>query len=100
MTLTVTGKLVMTSVDCEKCKYSCQLWLCPEKDFKCVSCGATYKVVSRVDNSHGVTLECEFLEFQCIFSTTIENCENVCPAPDMFCKKHLTDAYYDIVKNN
>ena len=100
MNLVMRGKVSFPSAQCEKCGETIQLWICPEKTLKCMGCGAVYLVKRTEYVDQCVEFECEFTEFQCVKSGLAESCVNTCPAPDMFCKAHLTDECYNGVHSS
>ena len=100
MTLTMTGKVSLSSVKCEKCGELISLWSCPEHHIKCAACGAVYLVKSSEYADQVVRFECEFVEFRCVQKGPVDACVNVCPAAGMYCKAHLTDESYETVKNS
>lgn len=90
----------MSAATCEKCGRQWQLWGCPDKTVKCTECGAVYVITKREEESQGVRIECDFREFQCVHMTISSGCPNVCPAPGMYCKEHLSDESYAAIKNS
>ena len=99
MTLTMVGSVSSISTQCEKCGETIILWSCPDKCVKCTKCGAVYNVLCSKYADQSVRVECEFVEFQCIQNSVVSNCSNICPASGMYCKEHLTDECYTVVKD-
>src|SRR5271169_5723932 len=100
MNLILKGKVSFPAAMCEKCGESISLWVCPEKSVKCEKCGAVYVVVSSQYADQAVEFECVFSQFQCISKGISDSCANVCPAPGMYCKAHLTDDCYTTIRNS
>jgi len=99
MTLIVESKTTISSGKCEKCEQSSWSNLGFNKTIKCNKCGAIYKVVSEHCRESNIDLECEFSEFHCT-KTELggSTCQNICPAQNMFCLKHLSESCYDLTK--
>jgi len=99
VTLQVIGKIAMQDPTCEKCGTKIQIWKYTDT-VKCKECGASYKlIVSELHDLH-IDYEFEFAEFRCVNVTTFANCDNICPAPEMYCKEHVSDVSFDAVKSS
>jgi len=99
MTLQVTGKINMQSVECEKCGTVIQQWVYSDI-ITCSSCGAIYNVTQSELVDQYVKYEFEFTEFQCMHKTISESCQNACPAPGMYCREHVSDDAFKEAHNS
>ncbi|KKL96795.1 hypothetical protein LCGC14_1840890 [marine sediment metagenome] len=98
MTLQITGKISLQSPICEKCGENIMLWAYSE-NISCTECGAVYHVSKSELKDQYMEYEFDFVEFQCIQKSITESCQNVCPAPSMFCKEHTSDESFKEAKN-
>lgn len=94
MTLIAVGKISMPNIMCEKCGMTMQMYNY-QPMLKCPSCGSMYKLESSVIQEGNVEMTYEFTEFQCLHKTYSEQCKNKCPAPEMFCKEHTSEAAFE-----
>lgn len=91
MILHVKGKIVMERTACNKC--SSELYFNQhDETARCKECGAVYQLAENQIDGEQISQTYEFMEFRCIYTSySLPQCNNVCLAPEMYCKKHLED---------
>ncbi len=94
MTITTIGKVMLPPITCEKCGETISSSSASDK-LKCSHCGAFYNMTTSNFKTGEVEYDFEFVEFQCVFPNFVNTCENKCPAPNMYCKKHTSDEEFD-----
>jgi len=99
MTLIAVGKINIPNVMCEKCGSSIQMHAY-QAVVKCSTCGSTYELASSEIKEGNVEMTFEFAEFQCMHKTYSEQCQNKCPASEMYCKKHTSDEAFKDAHNS
>lgn len=89
----------MQDSKCERCGFKLKLWKKTDS-IRCDECGAQYELVSAENQDVQMNYEFEFVGFKCMFSALQGTCNNDCPAPEMYCKEHLTDDSFKYAKLN
>lgn len=68
---------------------------------KCPDCGAYYQLLNQNNNAQpgiDINFTYEFVEFRCIYVSYLNPCDNVCPAPEMYCQEHTSDKFIEEVQ--
>jgi hypothetical protein len=102
MTICILGKITMQGATCEKCGALIQPYAYSDT-IKCYACGSVYLFSAsepKNDGSSGIEFQFDFKEFRCLHTTYAAECHNSCPAMDMYCKEHTSDASFEDVKRS
>lgn len=99
MTLQVIGKIEMQCPICEKCGTKIQVWKHADI-IKCKECGALYELITSKLQEQHIDYEFNFTGFRCINTSSLEACDNICPAPGMYCREHTSDESFVAVRSS
>lgn len=97
MSLKISGKILLQDTACIKCDSIIKLYSKTDT-VRCENCGAFYGSYNLNINEQEIEYTYDFSSFRCILSG-IKKCENICPAPFMFCKEHTTDECFEKVNS-
>ena len=85
--LTITGKINLLETTCIKCH--CKIYGIKEPEkVKCANCGATYELTHTEAQAQQIFYEYDFIGFKCLHRDYLNFCDNLCPAPEMYCREH------------
>lgn len=70
------------------------------EEIKCPECGALYTLSKSEIGDGQAQYEYEFVGFNCIYNSFMDKCENMCPAPFMFCEEHVSDKFINEAERN
>lgn len=98
MTVKCNGKIVLSDFTCIHCGHK-SIFLDMKSAWHCAKCGAKYKLMGHTINNLG-NIECEYNMngFNCIQGSYTNKCDNVCPAPYMYCKEHSDKEHLERAK--
>ena len=89
----------MQDTICEKCRATIKIWTKSNK-IKCRECGSLYELESSESGDQHINYVFSFVGFECIHSALSSACNNLCPAPGMFCKEHVSDESFKAIENS
>jgi hypothetical protein len=99
VTLQVIGKIAMQDPVCEKCSTKIPIWK-RDNIIKCRECGAFYTIIDSELQDQHIDYSFNFVGFKCINITNFQGCDNICPAPGMYCREHVSDSNFITAKNS
>ena len=91
MSIIVNGKAVLDSFDCQHCKNKI-FNITLDETCVCKTCGSKYKLIDLKISNQQISAEFEFEGFCCLEQGYINKCNNMCPAPSMFCMIHSDES--------
>ena len=96
----VIGRIAIENPICDMCGTTISVWKYSD-NIKCGCCGAVYiSVVNKGVQDQYTKYDFKFKHFECLHKTAIDDCKNVCPAPNMYCIDHITDEHFDKLKDS
>ena len=90
MNIHVKGNIVLDGIECRHCKNKV-LGSVLESIGVCDNCGARYELLNTNLSNQKVTVEFKFEGFNCLEISFFSKCNNICPAPFMYCRSHSDD---------
>lgn len=99
LSLHIIGKIIMQDSMCIKCGTKIQSWVRSDT-IRCKICGAIYEVEDSTVGDQTVEYTYKFVGFHCIHSSSLESCDNICPASHMYCKDHTSDSSFEAANNS